>query len=135
MQTTKTTVAPFTCITHYSESEHTTLLSALRQCVSERLNGRGGDVCGPQGWVHREGRLIGGRHDWEVLEIGYDEGRGQIVLHGYNRCAEVRHPGDCLFTWNVFRGQPLDTARFGFSHARVTDRRALPLLKMSGVEI
>ncbi|TXH55849.1 MAG: hypothetical protein E6Q97_07810 [Desulfurellales bacterium] len=87
-------------------------------------------VSGPHGWLLREtGEFVAGTHDWEVLEIGYDAGRGTVMLYGFNRCT-----GE-VFNWGLFRIKNTADERYGFEHARVVDERGVSALQYMGFAV
>lgn len=130
MQTVNVATAPaaFSLIMDTEERDYTCATNAISRALHERkVFGQRADVCGPQGWILRDGRLAGelaeGK-DWEVLEVEAST-RSGYRLSGYNRCI-----GE-TFSWEgagprraplheggrLHRGGPDE--RYGFTHARV----------------
>lgn len=123
---------PATMITADAEIDFARPFHAVTRALHERgFRGQDAQVCGPQGWILLDGRLVGeGLADWEVFEIDYDAGRAQYILRGVNRCGTALE----TFTWQgaPWPGSRPDHSRFGFRHARVLDERGLRVLRACG---
>lgn len=118
-------VDAFTVITETSDRGHARAINAISSALIHRNLDRGAaDVCGPQGWILVDGKLVGEGADWEVFEVDYCT-RSGYMLRGFNRCT-----GE-TFSW----GGGGASDRYGFTHARLRDARALPFMRVAGFDV